>query len=295
MDADIAALLDEAEDIVNAAGIDLLAEQAKRKPSARACSASARSADRGADAVRIGCRGGRISRAVRRAMPVERRAVVAILVAVVLWSGTSLFVRAGHSDALVFTTWRLWFALPPLARDRRVAGAAHRQRAVLAGGRSAAALARAARRRGCVLRRRRGDHLRRARPDPAARRHADRLAATGPDHRVRGRVPRRARGAHAPDPRRGRDRGDDPRRAGRVGQRFVEPRAATSSRSLSLVFNAGWFLYGRVLRTSFVVDPFAFMLGTLTAAAVLAHAAHARRARHARASAAGASSSRRAR
>jgi hypothetical protein len=32
MDADIAALLDEAEDIVNAAGIDLLAEQAKRKP-----------------------------------------------------------------------------------------------------------------------------------------------------------------------------------------------------------------------------------------------------------------------
>jgi len=37
----------------------------------------------------------------------------------------------------------------------------------------------------------------------------------------------------------------------------------------SLVFNAGWFLYGRVLRTSFIVDPFAFMLGTLTAAALL--------------------------
>ena len=47
-------------------------------------------------------------------MPVERRAVIAVLIAVVLWSGTSLFVRAGHSDALVFTTWRLWFALPPL-------------------------------------------------------------------------------------------------------------------------------------------------------------------------------------
>jgi hypothetical protein len=30
MNADIAALLDEAEDIVNAAGVDLLAEQAKR-------------------------------------------------------------------------------------------------------------------------------------------------------------------------------------------------------------------------------------------------------------------------
>ena len=37
----------------------------------------------------------------------------------------------------------------------------------------------------------------------------------------------------------------------------------------SLVLNAGWFLYGRVLRTNFVIDPFAFMLGTLTAAAVL--------------------------
>src|SRR6058998_381929 len=49
-----------------------------------------------------------------RAMPVEQRAVLAILIAVGLWSGTSLFVRAGHSDALVFTTWRLWFALPPL-------------------------------------------------------------------------------------------------------------------------------------------------------------------------------------
>src|SRR5258707_9789465 len=48
-------------------------------------------------------------------MPVERRAVGAVIIAVVLWSGSSLFVRAGHSDALVFTTWRLWFALPPLA------------------------------------------------------------------------------------------------------------------------------------------------------------------------------------
>ncbi|MDQ1461017.1 MAG: hypothetical protein QOI08_2501, partial [Actinomycetota bacterium] len=30
-----------------------------------------------------------------------------------------------------------------------------------------------------------------------------------------------------------------------------------------------WFLYGRVLRTRIVVDPFAFMFGTLTAAALL--------------------------
>jgi drug/metabolite transporter (DMT)-like permease len=38
---------------------------------------------------------------------------------------------------------------------------------------------------------------------------------------------------------------------------------------LGLVFNSGWFLYGRVLRTRIVVDPFAFILGTLTAAALL--------------------------
>jgi drug/metabolite transporter (DMT)-like permease len=49
-----------------------------------------------------------------RALSVERRAVLAIVGAVFLWSGCSLFVRAGHTDALVFTTWRLWLALPPL-------------------------------------------------------------------------------------------------------------------------------------------------------------------------------------
>src|SRR5439155_25733535 len=50
-----------------------------------------------------------------RSVSVERRAVFAVAIAVGLWSASSLFVRAGHSDALVFTTWRLWLALPPLA------------------------------------------------------------------------------------------------------------------------------------------------------------------------------------
>src|SRR2546423_15293066 len=50
-----------------------------------------------------------------RSVSVERRAVFAVAIAIVLWSASSLFVRAGHSDALVFTTWRLWFALPPPA------------------------------------------------------------------------------------------------------------------------------------------------------------------------------------
>jgi drug/metabolite transporter (DMT)-like permease len=38
---------------------------------------------------------------------------------------------------------------------------------------------------------------------------------------------------------------------------------------ISLIFNAGWFLYGRVMRTRTSVDPFAFMLGTLATAAIL--------------------------
>ena len=65
--------------------------------------------------------------------------------------------------------------------------------------------------------------------------------------------------------------------------------------AVSLVLNAGWFLYGRVLRTNFAIDPFAFMLATLIAGAILAHAAHVDRARLAVASAAEACSSRRAR
>ncbi len=43
-----------------------------------------------------------------------RLAMLAMVLAVVGWSASSLFVRAGDSDALVFTTWRLWFAVPPL-------------------------------------------------------------------------------------------------------------------------------------------------------------------------------------
>ncbi len=155
-------------------------------------------------------------------MPVERRAVGAVLIAVVLWSVTSLFVRAGHSDALVFTTWRLWFALPPLAaivrwRARRTDSAPFwpddvpplRWIALLvgAGGFFVAGAATTFAALG---------------HDAAARRHAHRVAAAGADHRVRGRVPRRARGPHAPAAGRGRDRGNDHGGRGRVGQRDVE-------------------------------------------------------------------------
>ena len=38
---------------------------------------------------------------------------------------------------------------------------------------------------------------------------------------------------------------------------------------VSLFLNAGWYLYGRVLRGRYAIDPFGFMLGVLAAAAVL--------------------------
>jgi drug/metabolite transporter (DMT)-like permease len=38
---------------------------------------------------------------------------------------------------------------------------------------------------------------------------------------------------------------------------------------VSLFLNAGWYLYGRIVRDRHAIDPFAFMLGVLAAAAVL--------------------------
>ncbi len=56
-----------------------------------------------------------------------RHPYAAVWAAVALWSMCGLLVRAAHTDAVRFTTWRLWFALPPLfllvtLRARRVRG-----------------------------------------------------------------------------------------------------------------------------------------------------------------------------
>jgi drug/metabolite transporter (DMT)-like permease len=201
-------------------------------------------------------------------MPVERRAIVAILVAVGLWSGTALFVRAGHSDALVFTTWRLWFALPPLAaivawRSRRTDSAPFRPGdvsrlrwiALLVGAGaffvSGAATAFAALGLTRLL-----DVTLIGSLQPiliiafAVAFLGEHVART---HLIRAGVA--------------------------IAGTIIVAVAASGGGSwsfsgdivavVSLVLNAGWFLYGRVLRTSFIVDPFAFMLGTLTSAAVL--------------------------
>ena len=201
-------------------------------------------------------------------MPVERRAIAAILIAVGLWSGTALFVRAGHSDALVFTTWRLWFALPPLAaivgwRARRTDSAPFwpedvpplRWIALLIGA-GAFFVAGAATAFAALGLTRLLDVTLIGSLQPVLI-IAFAVAFLG-EHVGRSHLVRAA--------------------VAITGTIIVALAASgTGSWSLSgdivavasLVFNAGWFLYGRVLRTSFIVDPFAFMLGTLTAAALL--------------------------
>jgi drug/metabolite transporter (DMT)-like permease len=203
-----------------------------------------------------------------RAIPVERRAVGAVLVAVVLWSGTSLFVRAGHSDALVFTTWRLWFALPPLAaivrwRSTRSDSApfwpeelARSRWLLLLLGAGAFFIAGAASTFAALGATRLLDVTLIGSLQPvliigfAVAFLGEHVART---HILRAGVA--------------------------IAGTIIVAVSASGSGSwslsgdivavLGLVFNSGWFLYGRVLRTRIVVDPFAFMLGTLTAAALL--------------------------
>jgi len=193
---------------------------------------------------------------------------VAILIAVALWSGTALFVRAGHSDALVFTTWRLWFALPPLAaivrwRSRRTDSAPFwpadvppgRWIALLVGA-GAFFVAGAATAFAALGLTRLLDVTLIGSLQPVLI-IAFAVAFLG-EHVARTHLVRAAVAI-----------------AGTIMVALAASGSGTWSLAgdlvavASLVFNAGWFLYGRVLRTNFVIDPFAFMLGTLTAAAIL--------------------------
>jgi drug/metabolite transporter (DMT)-like permease len=203
-----------------------------------------------------------------RALSVERRSVLAIVGAVCLWSGCSLFVRAGHTDALVFTTWRLWLTLPPLGFLVLVRGrGAHavplfppdvpRSRWILlmfgagaffvAGAATAFAAIRMTRLLDVTL-----------------------IGALQPIAIIAfavaflGEVVQRSNIGRA---------------AIAIVATIVVAVAASSSGSWSLAgdlvavaslfLNAGWFLYGKVLRTNFTIDPFAFMFATLTCAAIL--------------------------
>jgi drug/metabolite transporter (DMT)-like permease len=192
----------------------------------------------------------------------------AVALAVVGWSASSLFVRAAHADAVVFTVWRLWFALPPLA-----AIVAWRKRTdpevqlwpddmtprrwvlLLAGGGAffggGAATAFAAIDLTRLL-------------DVTLITSLQPVIVIGFAVVALHEVVARSQFAIA---------------AVAVAGTILVSIAASGSGTwslagdvvavVSLVVNAGWFLYGRVLRARFAVDPFAFMLGVLTAAAVL--------------------------
>lgn len=207
-----------------------------------------------------------LSLSVRTATP-ARRALVAVAAAVVLWATSSLFVRAGHADPLVFTTWRLWMALPPLAlvialRARRgvpiVMRAPGVSRAtwvlVIAGAgaffASGAVTAFAALGKTRLL-------------------DVTLIAALQPVFIMAIAVA--FLGEHV-------DRPNVVRAVVAVAATVAVTASASGSGAwslsgeliaiLSLFLNTGWFLYGRVLRDRYAVDPFAFMLSVLFAAAL---------------------------
>ncbi len=207
--------------------------------------------------------------AARRSRAATRvGALGAVLLAVVGWSASTLFVRAAHADAVVFTTWRLWFALPPLyalvvLRRRRdttsivVPRGVSRSRwiLVLVGGgaffASSAATAFAAIDLTRLL-----DVTLITSLQPVI---VMAFAASFLAERVTVRQYLMASVA--------------------IAGTIVVASAASGSGTwslagdlvavVSLVLNAGWFLYGRAVRARFAVDSIAFMLGVLGTAAVL--------------------------
>jgi drug/metabolite transporter (DMT)-like permease len=202
------------------------------------------------------------------ALPVGRRAILAVVTAVVLWSCTALFVRAAHSDALVFTTWRLWLALPPLFLIVWVRGRAEASRPTWPADVSL--------KHGLLLLVGAGTFFVLGASTNFAALGRTRLLdvtlilSLQPILIIAFAVA--FLGEHAP-------RSHVVRAVVAICGTVLVAVSGSGSGTwslagdllavLSLVFNSGWFLYGRVMRTRVVIDPFVFMLGTLTTAAVL--------------------------
>ncbi len=195
--------------------------------------------------------------------PRERQAMLAIVLAVVLWSASSLFVRAGDSDAMVFSTWRLWFALPPLATivlARKVPlvppGVSSAKWVGLMFGAGAFFVAAVVTTFAAFGLTRLLDVSLIAALQPIL---IIGFAVAFLHERV--------------------ERGHVVRAVVAIAGTIVVATAASSGGTwslagdvvavVSLALNAGWFLYGRVLRTNFATNSFAFMLGTLTCGAIL--------------------------
>jgi drug/metabolite transporter (DMT)-like permease len=198
----------------------------------------------------------------------ERRAIQAVWIAVVCWSATTLFVRAAHADPLVFTMWRLWFALPPLAlilyvRTRRGeqimlrAESISRVRWILLVLGAGAFFASAAGSAFVAI-------------DKTRLLDVTLIGALQPVVIIIVAV--LFLGEHI-----------ERRYALYAGVAVAGTILVATSSSgsgtwslageliavLSLFLNVGWYLYGRILRSRYAIDPFAFMLGVLAAAAVL--------------------------
>jgi drug/metabolite transporter (DMT)-like permease len=203
-----------------------------------------------------------------RATPLARRALLAVIAAVVLWSASSLFVRAGHSDALVFTTYRLWFALPPLGILLFVRSRGPVSRPLFPVGVSKA--------RWVVLMLGAGAFFVGGASTAFAALGMTRLldvtliGALSPIIVIAYAVA--FLGEHV-------ERGHLVRAGIAIVGTIVVAAAASSSGSwslagdimavVSLILNSGWFLYGRIIRTRYEIDPISFMFGTLLCAAII--------------------------
>ena len=194
----------------------------------------------------------------------DRNAVLAVVVVVFLWSVANLFVRAGETNALVFTTWRLWIALPPLAvfvaaQARRHGSAAlwpdrvpRRTWAVSMLGAGALFVASVATTFSAIRMTTLLDVTLISLLQPVI---VVVFAVAFLHERVR--ASNIARAAVA------------------IAGTVLVAAAATNSGTWSLagdlvavvalLLNSAWFLYGRVLRMRVAVDPVAFMFGTLVA------------------------------
>jgi drug/metabolite transporter (DMT)-like permease len=203
-----------------------------------------------------------------RAASTERRAVFAVIGAVVLWSASSWFVRAGESDALVFTTYRLWFALPPLAVGAYLRARNHPERRLVPPG--------VARGHWALVMFGAGAFFVGGAATAFAALGMTRLldvtliGALSPIIVIAFAVAFLGEHVH---------RGLIVRAAIAILGTIIVAGAASSGGSwsaagdamaiLSLVLNSGWFLYGRIVRTRYEIDPIAFMFGSLVCATII--------------------------
>jgi drug/metabolite transporter (DMT)-like permease len=191
-----------------------------------------------------------------------------VWVAVVLWSACGLLVRAAHTDAVRFTTWRLWFALPPLflllvVRARRQPGSV----ALTFPGRGRAAFVAAMAVGGILFAG--GAATAFAALGSTTLLDASLIPALQPVIVI-------AVAVVALHEQVGRDLvvrclvavAGTPLVAVAASGRGTWSLAGDLMAVVSLFVNAGWHLYGRWIRHRFEIDPIVFMTGTLTAAAV---------------------------